>query len=250
MIRKLKALSLALGAVFAMGAVMASSASAVTDVFTNSKGAGADLLTGVGTDHVFSIGNSKFECTTSKFAATATQGDKVITADVIYESTPNVTPHVAKEHCLGPLNHKIVVDMNGCSYDLNGETTGVHKGVAGNDATVWITCPVGKEIQITDTSVGVTVSVHEQTPTEGGVIYTNLPKHPGGEAIEVTATVTGITYTCAPAFLCALQEISAEANNSTYTGHVKMTCYEDKNVKPEITPANEGPQTGCKTSTV
>jgi len=249
MIRKLKALSLALGAVFAIGAVMASSASAV-DVFTNSKGKESDLLTGVSHDGVFSIGNAKFECTNAKFAATATQGDKVITVDAIFEGTPNVTPHNANEHCLGPLNHKLVIDMNGCSYDLNGETTGVHKGVVGNDATFWITCPVGKEIQITDTSVGVTVSIHEQTPTEGGVIYTNLPKHPGGEAIEVTATVTGTTYTCTPVFTCGLSGISAEANNTIYTGHVKMTCYEDKNAKGVITPASEGPQTGCKISTV
>jgi hypothetical protein len=46
MIRKLKTLSLAIGAVFAMGAMMASTASAV-DVFTNSMGKGSDLVTGV-----------------------------------------------------------------------------------------------------------------------------------------------------------------------------------------------------------
>jgi hypothetical protein len=251
MISKLKALSLALGAVFAMGAVMASTASAV-DVFTNSLGKGTDILTGVGSDHVFKIagGAASFECKTARFAATATHGDTSITVDPEYFGTPKVEKHGATEHCNGnPGGHKVVVDMNGCTYNLSGKTVATKDGT---DAEVWITCPPEKEITVTDTTVGITIHVHPQTPTtEGGATYTNLPTHTGGEAIEVTATVTGITYTCTPTFTCGLGGIPSEANDGQYTGHVKITCYKDENkVGDPITPAKEGAQTGCKISSV
>jgi hypothetical protein len=251
MIRKLKALSLVLGVVFAMGAMMASTASA-TDVFTNSKGSGTDLLTGVSSDGVLSLGSVKFECKTARFAATATHSDTSVTGDAEYVGTPKVVNHTATEHCLGNASDKIVVDMNECDYDAAGGTTQKDKADSSGgtipDAAVWITCPTGKEIKITDTTLGVTVKIHEQTPTEGGGTFTNLPTHSGGEAIEVTATVTGTTYTCEPAFTCGLAGISTEGDNSTFTGHAKVTCYEDKNAKGVITPASEGPQTGCKMS--
>jgi hypothetical protein len=94
MIRKLKVLSLALGAVFAMGAMMASTASAV-DVFTNAAGKGSDLATGVSHDNHLSLagGAGDFSCTTSKFAATITHGSSTITVDAEYTGTTNVTPH-------------------------------------------------------------------------------------------------------------------------------------------------------------
>jgi hypothetical protein len=251
MIRKLKALSLALGAVFAMGAMMASTASA-TDFFTNAAGKGSDLLTGTGTDHEFSIasGTQVFECATARFAGTATHGSSTVTVDAEYNGTPEKAPnHTATEHCRGTGGHKIVVDMNGCDYDLTGNTelTETH----GTDAKVWITCPAGKEIEVTDTSVSVTIDVPEQTPTakKGGVTYTNLVGHTGGDSIEINATVTGITWTCTPAFLCGLGGIASEGNDGTYTGHVKATCWADNNGagKP-ITPASEGARTGCKIS--
>jgi hypothetical protein len=246
MIRKLKVLSLALGAVFAMGAMMASSASAV-DVFTNA-GKGTDILTGFSHDNVFRLGpgGASFECTTAKFAGTAKQGDTFVTAEPVYSSTPNVVKHEA--HCLGsPGNQKITVEMNGCHYDLSGNTEVTEDGT---DAQVWITCPASKEIKIVS-SLGVTVTVPEQTPTakKGGVVYDNLPTHTGGAAIKVTATVTGITYTCAPAFSCGLGGISTEGNNAQYTGSVTVTCFKDGNAAgAPITPATDVGQTGCEIS--
>jgi hypothetical protein len=144
MIRKLKVLSLALGAVFAMGAMMASTASA-TDFFTNEAGKGSDLLTGFSHDNVFKIvgGTSSFKCTTSRFAATATHGSSSVTVDVEYSGTPNVVPHTAR--CLGsPGSQKLEVDISGCDYDLSGNTV---TGEDGTDAEIWITCPKKKRFK-------------------------------------------------------------------------------------------------------
>jgi hypothetical protein len=60
-------------------------------------------------------------------------------------------------------------------------------------------------------------------------------------AVKVTATVTGITYTCAPTFTCTLGGISHHGNNSTYDGTVTMTAFEDKEGLP--TPVSEGART-------
>jgi hypothetical protein len=242
MIRKLKALSLALGAVFAMGAMMASTASA-TDVFTNKAGKGSDLLTGVSTDTVLTVGNSSVKCKTSRFAATATHGASLVTVDAEYFGTPNKVDEPG-EHC-GNFE-KLAVDMNGCDYDL-GNTVSTKSGI---HAEVWITCPVGKEVIITNLTTAVTFFIPEQTQTakEGGITYTNLPSHSGGESIEVKETVKGITYACAPAFTCGLLGIPTEADDATYTGHVVLTCYEDLNANGVITPTKEGAQTGCKIS--
>jgi hypothetical protein len=250
MIRKLKALGLALGAVFAMGAMMASTASAI-DVFTNAAKTETDILTGFSHDNVFKLGGGvSFECTTAKFAGTAKHGDTFVTAEAVYTGTPSVVRHT--EHCLGsPGNQKLTIDMNGCHYDLSGNTEVTSDGT---DAQIWITCPevAGKreEIKITS-SLGVTLSVPEQTPTakKGGVVYDNLPTHAGGAAIKVTATVTGITYTCAPAFSCALGGISTEANDAAYTGSVTVTCFKDEDLTKKLTtPVKDGAQTGCEIS--
>jgi len=243
MIRNLKALGISLVAMFAMGALSASAASAV-DVVTT--GASPALLTGVGHNHVLSAdprgSGIEFQCTTSKFAATVKSGESEITADVAYEGTLNATPHT-EVHCNSSAG-TLTIDMNECDYKLTGETTGTLPAKTGEakDATVWIECPEGKKIQITS-SLGVTLSVPPQTPTKGGVVYRNIANHPkAGEpsAVEVEATVTGITVTCAGTFLCTLGGIPHHSNEYQYTGNVIMTAYKDNNEAGKITPANEG----------
>jgi hypothetical protein len=229
MTRKLKVLSLSLVAVFAMSAVAASSASAVTDHLTTTKPSA--LMTGVSHDNVFNItGVSTFECTTSKFTATGVNNGTEITVDPEYTGTVNQTPH--ETHCSASIG-KVTVDMNGCHYKLSGVTN------ASLDGPVWIECPAGKQIQITS-SLGPVISIPSQTPTTGGVSYENLPNHPGGKAVKVKATVEGITYTCATAFLCALGGIPTHGNNADYTGSVTVTGYEDTDGLP--TPITEGAQ--------
>jgi hypothetical protein len=245
MIRNLKALGLALVAVFAMSALSASSASAV-DHFTNTLGAGKPaLLTGTSHGHEFKItpNIASFGCTTSKFTGTAFDGSAEVTVDPEYTGTFNQTPH--ETHCNSSLG-KITVDMNGCHYVLTGNTTGEDPPVVGKDATVWITCPGTNKISMTNTGTGVTITIPPQTPTKGGVVYTNLPNHAGGAAIEVHATITGITFECHPTFLCTLGGISHHSNDADYTGTLIATCYEDIDGLP--TPVTEGKQIGCSVS--
>ena len=244
MTRNLKTLGLALVALSAMSALSASSASAV-DVVTT--GVSPALLTGVGLNHQLSAhsGTPKFECTTAKFAATVNSGDSEITADVAYEGTLNATPHT--DHHCNSSSGTLTIDMNGCGYILTGETTGTAPAghTAGKDATVWIHCPGSNKIQITS-SLGITLSIPPQTPTTGGVSYTNVPNHLGSPGVAVKATATGITITCAGTFLCTLGGIPHHSNQWQYTGDVTMTAFRDDEGLP--TPVTEGPRVSLSSS--
>jgi hypothetical protein len=243
MTARLKALGLSLLALAAIGALGASSASAVTDVVTT--GASPALLTGVSHNNVFKrdvSGNSRFECTTAKFAATVTNGATQITADVEYEGTLNQTPH--EHHCNASPAGTITIDMNGCGYVVNGETTG--KDVSGGtDATMWIECPEGKAITITS-SLGIKLTMPAQTPTKGGVTVANVVNHAGGNAVKMTITATGITTICEEAFGCGLSGIPTHSNDYEYTGDVTMTAFKDVEGLP--TPVTEGLRTSIMTS--
>lgn len=129
----------------------------------------------------------------------------------------------------------LTVDTNECGPTSTGATTSQDGGQV--DAVIWMSCPAGKNIVVTS-STGVTITIPPQTPTEGGATFVNLPNHPGGAAIEAKGTFTGITYTCAPAFTCALAGISTHGNNMSITGSVVFTGYEDKDGLP--TPVIEG----------
>jgi hypothetical protein len=239
MTRNLKALGLALVAVFAVSAMTASAASA-TDLFTVGNGKSA-LMTGISHTSEFKItpNGPSFNCTTARYAATAVHKASEATVDTLYEGKVNATPHNAE--CSASVGSITAVDMNGCDYDLTGNTNAEDPPVVGKDATIHVTCPVGKVIQITS-SLGAVISIPAQTPTLlGGVHYTNLPNHTGGPSVTVKATVTGITFTCAPAFACGLGGIPTHGNNSDYTDDAIVTGYEDLNsAGSPITPANEG----------
>ena len=242
MTRNLKTLGLALVALSAMSALSASSASAV-DVVTT--GTSPTLLTGVGHNHKLSVGSASFQCTAAKFAATVNSGDSQITADVLYEGTLNQTPHV-DQHC-NSTSGTATVDMNGCAGVLTGETTGNAPAghTEGKDATVWLECPGANKVQIT-TSLGYTVSFPPQTPTTGGVSYTNVASHEGNSAVAIKVTVAGITATCAGTFLCTLGGTPHHSNQWEYTGDVTMTAFRDDDGLP--TPVTEGPRTSVSVS--
>ena len=243
MTRNLKPLGMSLVAMFAVSALVTSSASAV-DVVTTGKSPA--MLTGVGHNHVFSAHSTpKFECTTAKFAATVTNGASEITADALYEGTLNATPHT--DHHCNSSSGTATIDMNGCGYILTGETTGTAPAghTAGKDATVWLECPGSNKIQITS-SLGITLSIPAQTPTTGGVSYTNVASHNGNSAVAVKATVTGVTTTCAGTFLCTLGGYPHHSNQWQYTGDVTMTAYENTEGLP--TPVVEGARTSLVSS--
>jgi hypothetical protein len=218
MTRNLKALGLALCAMLALGATAASSASAV-DTFTSTTN--PETITGsaphspAGSINKFFITNASggtiaaVECTTSKFHGNVSNGSKEGTFTAEYTGTLGVSPHTT--HCASSLG-ALTVTMNGCAFVLTGNTTGSDSGT---DATVWVECTTPNEITMHIPSVGVTLEIPWQTPTSGGVTYTNE----AGKVV-IHSTVTGITYTCTPAFLCGLGGLPSEGNNADYTGTV------------------------------
>ncbi len=235
MIQNLKALGLALVVVFAIGAITASAASAVEDHFTTSQSSA--LLTGTSLDNRFEItGGPAFECTTSKFTATGVNNSTEVTVDPSYTGRLSLTPHGTP--CTSPLG-SVTIDMNSCDYDLTGKTTGSDGGLT--DATISVTCTTtGDHIVITG-PLGCKIKFPAQTPTSGGVTYTNKANHSGGSAIEVKATATGITYTSESCI-----GVASEGNDSDYTGTVVVTGYEDLDGLP--TPITEGAQIGVSMS--
>jgi hypothetical protein len=227
MIRNLKALGLALGAVFALGALTASSAFAVDTLTTQVSPA---IVTATGDNNKFEITSPKtaVECTTSTLAGTVKSGSSVNTFEVTYTGKLNATPHTSTECTGAGLISSLTVHMNGCDYDITGNTTGKDisdssKGIV-KDATIWVTCPVGKHIAIT-TNVGCTLTIPEHTPTEGGLTYTNETVG-GKKQVTVHETITGITYTT-DGFACALGGLPSEGNNSDYTGTLVAKAFED-----------------------
>lgn len=223
MIRNLKALGLTLAAMLVIGAMSASVASALTtDVFT----AGKTKVWATGTSHnnVFTMTgpNKSVECTTSKFTGTIENETTKATVLAAYNGKINeALPHGIECSGLGSPEIK----MNHCHYLLTGETNKEDPGVANKDAEAHITCEAGKSIEIV-TTIGVTIKVPAQTPTTGGVAYKKLPTHSGGEAVEVIATVTGLTYSCAPTFTCTLGGLPHHGQDADYVGSVQVTGYE------------------------
>jgi len=246
MIRNLKALGLALGAVFALSAAMASSASAI-DTFTSS--VTPAVVTGEphSTDafHKFEVTLAKpfsIECATSKFSGTFKSGASQVTIFPTYTGTKEKPTEPPCKSTLGTAT----VDMNECSYDLTGKTTNEHpKGSGKFDAVVWVTCPAGKEITITG-PLGCTIHIHTQTPTEGGVTYTNETTPGGKKDIKIHATVTGITYSTTNA--CTIAGFPTEGNNADYTGTVTAECFEDKGPGVKYDEFKEGAQVDCEVS--
>ncbi|HET8862666.1 MAG TPA: hypothetical protein VFM94_05390 [Solirubrobacterales bacterium] len=150
MIRNLKALGLALVAVFALSATTASAASAQTQgTLTTSDGTAKTLLGTV--DEDFLTGNSftafkeVVECTKTLY--TGHKWNVTPHEAVPHKATTaTITPHYSD--CFAfPGELPATVFLNGCDYVVHiGETT----GLSGNEykATADIVCPPNKTIQI------------------------------------------------------------------------------------------------------
>lgn len=221
MIRNLKALGLALVAMFAMSAMASSTASAqTTDLLTS--GINKTFLTGTSHDNAFKITSpaTEFKCTTAKFSGEidkATVSEATVKAS--YNGTTNIVPHTT--HCSSSVG-QVTVDMNSCDYLLTGKTDGKHNNVSNTHAQVHIVCgTAGDHIVITSGLCTVRVPAH--TPTEGGVTFTTEGTP---STVKMNITVTGVTYTAHGGF-CGLGGISTHGNNADYSGTVVVKGYSD-----------------------
>ena len=170
MSRNLKVLGLALVAVFAMSAMVASAASATTHRLT-AETATADLTGNQTVANQFKLTGATVTCNTVKFSGTAATLTEEITVHPTYEGNCQVSP-------IG----SATINTEGCNYTITGETN------ATGHAPVHIVCSGSNEITINGPCV-----IHVkggQTPT-GGVTFTNGVDPTKGD-VTVKATVTGI----------------------------------------------------------
>jgi hypothetical protein len=154
MIRNLKTLGLALTAVFAMSAVVASVASAKdlgqhASLFTanvaGGEQAGIDIEQ-IGTNQFTLAGLPPFTCTTVKMHG------KAITPG---PSSTYITVTPTFENChivLAGLTKAVTITHNECNFTFNATTTTTESTPSGlsfdRTASLTIECPVGKQIQI------------------------------------------------------------------------------------------------------
>ncbi len=214
MSNKLKVLGLAFVAIFAMSAVAASAASAA-ETF-HSDGHPTTLTAEAKTNQVFTTTVGKVTCTAVSLDNTT------ITA----EETHEITAHPTYTGCTGPLGITIRVNMTSCDYNFTSTRTGEH-------AQVHIECATtGDEIDVRKEIFGVEsecIRVPAQTPTGGGVTYTNGEAN-GIRDVVVKATVTGIKYTEMGGVGCGTA--GTVVNDGTYTGEVTVKGDNDPGGEP------------------
>jgi len=166
-------------------------------------------------NNYFQIGTkSKFTCENEKTKYVGTSEKTEVT---------DLTVHPTYAGCKVS-NVEVKVDTKGCDYTLTAETNATGHGI------VHLICEEGKDIQITIPSANCTVTIHPQTPTSGGVVYTNTEGTP--DDIHATATVEGITYEVknpGPTTLCtaAAGANGTEANNAKLITKITLRAYED-----------------------
>jgi hypothetical protein len=169
MIRNFKVLGLALVAVLAMSAVVASAASA--QFTANSYPTTVTATSPLGND-VFTVDGTSVECD-GHFEGSASEASTTITIKAVYTN------------CKAFGFATATVNMNGCDYTFH------------SNQTVTVDCPVGKVITI------VAGNCEVQVGAQGPLSTVDLSNN--GNHIDVKATVTGITANATKdGFLCPL----------------------------------------------
>ncbi|HEU5105064.1 MAG TPA: hypothetical protein VFU11_04425 [Solirubrobacterales bacterium] len=198
MTRNLKALGLALIAVFAMGAIVASSASATSFHFNSNAADGHTILNGeqIGV-HKFNTTAGEVTCEVAKFTGTTTSN-----------TVTDVTIKPTYEKChIVIFGSKVsaTVNMNGCEY-----TATSHQTVAGvtTAATIHlVNCT--KEAEVV--AAGCTVKI-ATGQTLGGQTFSN-----GAGDVKLVTNTEGIKYSHS-GFTCG----TGSGSNGTYKGETTI----------------------------
>jgi len=214
MIRKYKALSLAMMALFAFGAIAAQSASA--NPLTVGEGAATLFVTGtsdpVGSTHTLTVEPGlSVECTHSLY-----RGSAAVTSGAVNHIT--LTPEYTNCKAFGFATAH--VSTAGCVFTLTTPTSLV-KGtsVTWHPSQIHVVCEGTKKITITPTSFGVSVctaSVGTQTPTAGHLVSKNLA---ATNELTDEATVEGVAYTSTSS------PCGKGGNTAKFIGNTTTTCW-------------------------
>jgi hypothetical protein len=210
----LKVLGLALLALFALGAVAASSASAVPFFHSDKE---KTVLTAEGTGATFGTKSSIISVTCKKEIFSGTTNEKTVTS---------VTVHPTYKECKAEPFGNATVTTTGCNYILYAETTQHPKtpelGGEETDSPVELECEAGKAITIAAPGCTITITTKAGEKLHG-VIYDNENNlETEKRDVKVTVTVDKIKYKSA-GFGCGLGGIKAEGEDGFLTNKTGTT---------------------------
>lgn len=199
--KSIKTLGLALVAVLAMSAVVASAASAAT--FMSEGNVNAKVEADQSTTHTFSIEGNNVTCTTAHFE----------TAGEIASPASSVTVHPTYTGCTAFGFVGSTVSTTGCDYVLTAPGKVEGGKVGGN---IEVKCGAGSKIVIVAGTCEVTVAAQSFT---SGLTFENVAGPP--KTVTLKAAVTGIASTkVKDGFLCPLNGTGAASG--TYTGNTAV----------------------------
>jgi hypothetical protein len=243
--RKLKALGLALVAVFAMSAVAASGAQA-TNFFhshVNVSSASADRViitaenkigaSGTVSPHEFTPapGSEAVKCSSAVFEGTEIAGASHVVTDksepfthttissikTITGTSQTVTPTYSNCTFAGGAAS---VTTTGCHYRFTSETNGAGQG------GVHVECDGSNKIIVS--AVGCEIKIGTQTPTKGGVVYTSeTSSTTSTRDVKVKSEQGGISYVTNGALSCFLAGIGSGGSEGEYKGEATAKAFED-----------------------
>jgi hypothetical protein len=136
---------------------------------------------------VYKTPEGNFECTTviwTAYSESATIGELT------------VTPHFTGCTVFGFAVSDVRV--NDCVYTLTTPTSLGAEGVTWGGEQIHLLCPTGKQIELTPTSLGVSVCTHyigPQTPTSGHIVGRNKGSGETGMDVTLEITLSGLHYT-------------------------------------------------------
>lgn len=203
MIRNLKALGLALVAVLAVGAMMASAAQAKSTIFaTTSSSPLAVHATGEEIGEVFKIDGVAVTCKVSHYTGSVTNNSNTITI------TPSYTTCIVG----GVVNLEITV--GDCDYEFTGKN---RVALDHYNATVSIKCV---------NSAGITIEAatcHMTVPPQNGLGIVTVKSNTAGKDLTITLNVSGIEGTViTDGFLCPFSG-TGKKTGGTYTTEKELT---------------------------
>jgi hypothetical protein len=199
MIRKFRALGLALLAVTAFAALSAQAAQAVPQ-FTAAKYPATIDATGTGIGEKFVTEAGNVECETSHFTGSLAAASSTLT----------VTPTYTTCKAFGFVN--ATVNTEECHYTFHAtEQVSSHE----HRAHVTVSCPAGQSIKITASTCAAEVKGGQSLTTVDLTSTTT----PTPDDVDVRPTVTGIAYTVTnDGFLCPFSGTGAKTGGKYETG--------------------------------
>lgn len=224
MIRRYKALSVAIMAMAAFSAFMAHVASA-TPLTSETA---TTFLTGDGDTtptHFKTETGQTVTCNTTSYLAKATGGTSINELTVAPTYSVCTAFGFATAH----------VKVNGCTFTFTTPSTRIKAGeVTWHPADVHLVCPAEKRIEITPTSFGVSVCtqfIAPQTPTGGHVVGTNVGSAGTGMDVTLDIKLAKIHYT-GTGEPCGKAGTTFE--DATLEGNSTVKCFSDEAHKVQV----------------